>query len=79
MGGKTAQAHMGAMFRAADIDGSGSISVGELCRTVFSTATRAQREEILAFISYKGPAAVSGELAIADRPLSNATVKSVRQ
>ena len=44
------------MFRAADKDGSGSLSLAELSTVMFPKATVAQRREIISFASYVGPA-----------------------
>ena len=47
--------HMEAMFRAADKDGSGSLSVDELAEVMFQKATPAQRAELVAYATYVGP------------------------
>ena len=43
------------MFRSADKDGSGSLSVPELAEIMFEKATPAQKAELVAFATYVGP------------------------
>ena len=45
------------MFRAADKDGSGTLSVPELADIMFAKALPAQRAELVAFATYVGPPA----------------------
>ena len=47
--------HLESMFRAADKDGSGTLSVPELANILFAKALPAQRDEIVAFVTYQGP------------------------
>ena len=47
--------HLESMFRAADKDGSGTLSVPELANIIFAKALPAQRDEIVAFVTYQGP------------------------
>jgi Ca2+-binding EF-hand superfamily protein len=47
--------HLESMFRAADKDGSGTLSVPELADILFAKALPAQKDEIVAFVTYQGP------------------------
>ena len=69
--------HLESMFRSADKDGSGTLSIMELTEVMFPKATPQQRVEIVAYSTYVGPTPKM-IAATHDRIYSDDTLRQLR-